>query len=83
MKNLIGLTLTIWLSLFIAATANAEGSKSQNPWQNGDLEIPTAYLPLNIDLADCTLVSTTDSGTTYECDGGKVFGTFTYFVPAD
>ena len=77
MKKLI---LALALLLSFSVFASDGGDKEKNPWQTGDKDIPTAYLPLSLDVDDCIFLSETATTKIYECDGGKVFGVFTYIV---
>ena len=76
MRKLLALTLTIWLSVFVAATANASGGGGQvnKPVSGTVIQTGTceAILPPGIDTEKCNLVAASDvSGiATYICPEG-------------
>lgn len=59
--------------------ANAGGGGKVESWQTTG-ELPTAHLPLTLDLETCTLLFETDREKIYECVS-FVFGTFTVTDP--
>ena len=86
------LSIAVALCLFVpimafSQLANASkddeggaGGDKVNSWQNNTSELPTAYLPLSLNLDTCEPVSENEISTTYSCDS-FVFGTFTVVDP--
>ena len=76
------LMIVLLVSPFMAlASQDGGGDGNQtNSWQNNDSELPTAYLPLSLNLETCEEISKTELTITYECVS-FVFGTFIVVEP--